>query len=588
MKTLTPATIAGRYAVSARIGGGGMGEVLRARDQVLGRTVAIKVLPSHLAADPGFVERFRSEAQAAARISHPNVVHVHDWGEAEDTYYMVMEYVRGRNLRELLARFGQLHPRHASDIVAQVLSALEAAHGQNLVHRDVKPENIILGIDGVVKVTDFGIARLNESAPLTDNIFGTVAYVAPEQARGDDVDGRSDLYSVGCLLYELLTGARPFEGDPAAVLSQHLSSRVGSPDIHPPLDRVVLKATSPNPSDRYVDAGTMRVDLMQATEDLEDPGPLRGLTDELTAEVSAHALETALNGPKRKRRWWKWTLLLVVLAAIGAAAYLFRPMKVPQVAGSTQRSAAAELKEAGFGVEIKRGFSSDVSPGRVISVDPAEGTRLLRGSRVTLLVSLGPELTDLRDLTGMDVEVAKRAIEESGLTVGSIELRHDVKPKGTVVAQTPAPGRARKGEPVNLVVSKGPEMIKVPDVKTRLVSEVQAGLEQSGFKIIKEEVFSEAAVGTVLEQSLAAGTEVAKGSEMKLTVSKGPAPFEMPDVKGKSCSDAKAQLQSAGLKVVVLNNRGTAVECGANKVLEQDPLPGSTVKKGQEATLYVA
>ncbi|MEO7803471.1 MAG: protein kinase, partial [Actinomycetota bacterium] len=214
--------IAGRYHLVARIGGGGMGEVFRARDAVLGRTVALKILPRSVASSLVSVERFRREAQAAARISHANVVAVHDWGETEGTYYMVMEYLRGRNLRELLADHGTLETRQACQVIDQVLSALSSAHAEGLVHRDIKPENILISTEGIVKVTDFGIAHVREGTSSTGGILGTVAYIAPEQARGDGVDARADIYASGCVMYELLTGAPVFEGDAARVLYQHL------------------------------------------------------------------------------------------------------------------------------------------------------------------------------------------------------------------------------------------------------------------------------------------------------------------------------------------------------------------------------
>lgn len=588
---LSDELVAGRYQVMARVGAGGMGEVYRAKDTVLGRTVALKMLPASLASQRGFVDRFKAEAQAAARVSHPNVVQVHDWGETQGTYFMVMEYVRGKNLREVLAAHERLSPPQAVEVVRQILAALGAAHRTGMVHRDIKPENVIIDADGNAKVTDFGIAKVIEDAGLTGGLLGTVAYAAPEQARGEAVDGRTDLYSTGCLLYELLTGSRPFEGDPVFVLNQHLNERVPppsreAPEVSQELDRIVGKATHPNPDERYTTAIAMKQDLADA-----QPGSaeLNGLAAELTSEVPMGATQTVVSIPVRRKRfaWLKWLALLIATGLIASATYFFWPQEIPHVVGDKQQTAQTSLEAAGFTVVIRSVFS-ERDPGLVVETEPPSGARVRRGSEVILIVSKGPELTDVPVLTGMSVEQATAALEAAGLVLGTVKEQSAKAVKGTVLEQDPAPGRARRGDPVNLVISTGPKMVDVPDVTNKQVADAKAVLQSAGLSSTVEEQFSDAAPGMVLSQDPSGGKRVEEGSSVKLVVSKGTQPFPMPDVKNKACSDAMNTLKSQGLDVSVRNSKGEATStCGTNKVIEQDPLPGATVKKGDQVTLYV-
>jgi len=587
---LATAQIAGRYQIIARIGAGGMGEVYRARDSVLGRTVAVKMLPAELVSRPGAVDRFRAEAQSAARLSHPNVVQVHDWGEHEATYYMVMEYVRGRNLRQVLAAHRQLSPAQSAEIAAQVLAALAASHRGGLIHRDIKPENVIVGIDGTVKVTDFGIARAVEGATSTGELFGTVAYVAPEQVRGGSVDQRADIYSTGCLLYELLTGAPPFEGDTAAVLYRRLHESISPPSMSVPearhLDRVVLTSTAIEMESRYPSAEQMRSELKEASAAYGPAPDLSELTYEVTDEVKLDSADTIAGKPMppaRKRRRWIAPVAVLFALAIGFAVY-FRPSQVPAMIGLQVDEAAAKVSAQDFEVKRSVRFADDPA-GTVVGSDPDPGKWLIRGGTVTLVVSAGPPVTDAPDVKNLTLEEAKTKIVESGLTVGKVAYQHDAKAKDTVLAQDPAPGRVRRGDPVNLVVSSGPEIVEVPSVKEKPVAEAEQILRDAGLVPSRTEVFNDAPSGTVMDQSPQPGTKVDKGTSVKLTVSKGPAPFAMPDVKSKTCAEAKSQLESLGLVVVVRSQRS---ECGSGKVLDQDPLPGATVRKGQEATIYTA
>ena len=583
--------VAGRYRISARIAAGGMGEVYRAWDPNLRRTVALKILPLDHIGRPEAVDRFRAEAQSAARLSHPNVVQVHDWGETESTCFMVMEYVRGRNLREVLAHWGPLAPRQTLELMIQVLEALEAAHARGLVHRDIKPENILITVDGKVKVADFGIARAMEDTRATGGLFGTVAYVAPEQARGTTVDGRTDIYSAGCVMYELLTGVRPFEGDAAAVLTQHLNARVprpsdDCPEAGPEIDAVVAKATHPDPALRYQSAGEMRQELERIRPSLPEGPVLAELSRELTSEVSPEMQDTAVPEPGKRRRWRWWPiLLLLAVAAAAGAGWMFRPVEVPKVVGIDRAAAQERLSAAGLTWREKQIESSE-AVGIVLASDPPPGASVRRGGEVVLEVSKGQPLATLPNLVDLEIEEAKRIIIDAGLLFTEPTARFDAAPAGRVIEQDPKPGKVRRGDPVNLVISKGPEKTKVPETRGKTYEEAVSILESSGLQAVKEEVFSDAPAGTVADQSPGPGEEVVKGSSVKLIVSKGSEPFAMPDVRGRACAQSKTDLESLGL-VVVVNSRGGA-GCAVNKVLDQDPFPGAQVRKGSEATLYVS
>ncbi len=589
-----PSEVAGRYVIAGRIGSGGMGEVFRARDSVLGRTVALKMLPFELAIQTGFIERFKAEAQAVARISHPNVVQVHDWGRENDTYYMVMEYIRGKNLRQILASTKRLHPRQAAQVTGQVLGALGAAHEKGVIHRDVKPENVVVAIDGRVKVTDFGIARAAENAALTGGMLGTVAYVAPEQARGEQVDPRTDLYSTGCMLYELLTGSLPFEGNAAKVLQDHLNARVPAPSILAPevgeaLDRVVMKATAPLPADRYRSAAEMRKDLGSAIASLPEAPPLSALTDEFTSEASSDNIETVIpQAPvRRKRGWRKWAIAAVLVLALAGGVFYVGPTRVPSMAGESRAVAEERLNRVGLKAKYSDVFSDDVPAGEVITSRPGAGSWTRRGGSVAVSVSAGPKLSDVPDVVGMPLEQARAAILENDLAIGKVDRRHSIEPVDKVLSQDPTPKQVKSGELVTLVVSDGPAILPIPELNGRSVDAAEKLLRDQGFTPARSSVFNEAAAGTVVGQSPAAGQPHPQGTQVKISVSRGLQPFQVPEVKGKSCTEAKGQLEGLGMKVVAQTSGGGPASCGGNKVLEQDPLPQSQRKPGAEATLYV-
>ena len=579
--------IAGRYRVAARIGSGGMGQVFRARDQVLGRTVAIKVLPEELAARPGFVERFRAEAKAAARLSHPNVVQVHDWGGSDGSYYMVMEYVRGRTLREILAARGRVEPAQAAAVIGQLLAALESAHGSGLVHRDVKPENVLVTAGGDVKVADFGIARIAEGASVTSGeLLGTASYAAPEQIRGEAVDARADLYAAGCVLYELVCGSPPFEGSVAHVLHEHLTARVPGPSLEvpeaAPLDRVVATGTDPDPDRRYPSAAAMRADLEEAARSLPEAPPLSELASELTSEVAAETQETMMGPPRRRRRTWPLVLAALLAVVLAAAGVMVRP--VPEVTGRPQADAVARLQRAGLHASVRRQFSDTTAAGLVMSAHPPFGPLGLRGARVALTVSKGPDVRQVPDVLGSLLPDAVKAIRSARLPEPQVTEAYAKDRAGTVIAQDPRPEAVRPGTPVNLTVSRGPEMVTVPVVTQTTYAQAEATLKNAGLTVTRQEVNNDAASETVLTQSPPPGASVPKNSPVTLAVSVGPAPFPMPNMQGTTCAAAKSQLESAGLVVTVTSRSGG---CSSNQVLLQDPPSGTPVRKGSAATIYV-
>ncbi|MEX2588297.1 MAG: Stk1 family PASTA domain-containing Ser/Thr kinase [Actinomycetota bacterium] len=592
-RTEAPTHVAGRYVISGRIGSGGMGDVFKARDSVLGRIVALKMLPFDLAVQPGFVDRFRAEAQAIAKISHPNVVQVHDWGQEDETYYMVMEYVRGKNLRQVLSTVGLLHPKQAAQITGQVLGALAAAHDNGVIHRDVKPENVVVATDGRVKVMDFGIARALERSAVTSGLMGTVAYVAPEQASGEATDARADIYSTGCMLYELLTGSLPFEGDAAKVLHQHLHGRVPAPSKLVPavgsgLDRIVSRATAPAPDGRYPSAGAMRKELARVMGALPAAPPLTDLTSETTSEAAEEAMQTLVPRPepKRKRRFRPWMLALLATAIVGGGLYAAGPTRVPELAGLEQAGAEERIGALGLDPVVQPVFS-DEAVGTVVSTDPAGGSWTRRGEDVAVEVSRGPRQTDVPSVVGLQLEQAEEMILEQDLTLGEIAREHSLEPVDKVLSQEPGPGRRRSGEPVSMIVSSGPAILAVPEVVNRSAAEAQKLLGDLGFVVSKQEVFHAAAPGTVVSQDPVPTEELPQGTEVILQVSKGQEPFAVPDVKGKACSDAKGQLEGLGMTVNVQSAGGGAADCAGGPVLEQDPLPESHRTAGDEATLYV-
>jgi beta-lactam-binding protein with PASTA domain/tRNA A-37 threonylcarbamoyl transferase component Bud32 len=588
----------GRYRLDAPIARGGMATVYEATDLRLDRTVAVKVMRPSLAEDPDFVERFAREARAAARLSSPEVVAVHDQGTdaATGTAYLVMEHVAGRTLRDVIRDSGPLPPARAVDLLEPVLRALAAAHAAGLVHRDVKPENVLLGDDGRVKVADFGLARAIESSNLTATtglLIGTVAYLAPEQVEHGRSDTRTDVYAAGILLFELLTGVPPYSSDsPLAVAYRHVHEDVPPPSrlvegVPPALDELVLAATRRDPDERLADAGGFLAALRAVRTELDPSvdGPVVRREPHPTLVVPR---ETAT--PRERRRvsplllWSVVAALLVTALAAGWYLTTGRWTTAPSALGLAQAAAVDKLEAAGFDVTVapEQRFSETVAAGLVLGQDPDVGERVRKGGDVTLVLSRGPDRRAVPSLIGSTEQEARAALEKAGLAVGEVSKEFSGTPVGTVLRTDPPSGeRLKPGTPVALVVSKGVEMLPVPDVTGKPRAEAEAALDEAGFRVAVSEVFSESvAKGRVVAQDPANG-RAARGSTVQLQVSKGPELITVPDVSGMKRKEAVARLEALGLKTRVF-----AIP-GPGTVRSTDPGAGAKVRKGATIRVYV-
>ncbi len=626
----------GRYRVLSHIAEGGMATVYLATDTRLDREVALKVMRPHLADDEEFVSRFRREARSAARLSHPGVVQVTDQGEDAGRVFLAMEYVPGQTLREVLRVEGALTPRAALDVLEAVLEALAAAHAAGYVHRDVKPENVILREDGIVKVADFGLARAVSSHTSTSHtglVLGTVAYLSPEQVERGVADVRSDVYAAGLVLLEMLTGRKAFTGDTAIhVAYQHVHGTVPVPSSLVPglpaeLDALVARATARDPDDRPADAAAFLAELREVRAGLDDavldarPAPAEAgfAAAEGTATAALPALGgatgpgdtgptgveptgvlegagapsdgAAVSSDRRRRRRALVLLPLLLLLGAGTAAWylLLGPgarSTIPRVAGLTYQAAGSRLAGAHLDASRRDAFSEDVAKGHVISARPGSGTEVDRGSSVLLTVSRGPERYDVPDVLGTPLKAARASVTGSHLSVGSVTRRWDEKvPEGQVVSTDPDPGaRLKPGTPVDLLVSKGRQPITVPDVTGTPVDEARSTLTDRGLQVRTgpRQFSTTAAKGSVASQDPANGT-LFRGDTVTLVVSKGPEMVTVPDVQSMQVDEAQQTLEQAGFTVQV--NRVLGGFFGT--VRSQDPAGGTRAPKGSTVTITV-
>lgn len=644
-----------RYRVVARLARGGMATVYEAIDVRLERTVALKVMHPALADDAEFVARFVREARAAARLSHPNVVAMFDQGTDGDLVYLVMEYVPSLNLREVLRDRGHLTVEESFDVMEPVLSALAAAHAAGIVHRDVKPENVLLAQDGRVLVADFGLARATSSvtsATTQGVLIGTVAYLAPEQVERGIADPRSDVYAAGIVLYEMLTGAPPFAGEtPLSVAYQHVNGVVPRPsataDVPEAVDALLAGATQRDADGRYSDAGRF-LDALRATRSRLDlpaysAGPTtspRALNDTLVvprtphgaAPVAGPAIATpdrhtqalslddaadlgpdgpdgvdihgrpergtprapaaALKARRRARRRRGLVALLLVIAlgvAVGFLAFDLgngKQVDVPAVATLDQDDANAKLRAAGFvPVAGERVFSETVAKGDVIRTSPRGGEGADEGSEVVMTISKGPERYDVPAVEGVALNKARDRITGAHLAVGDVKRQYsDTVRTDAVIAVSPAPGRSVKPDTVvDLVVSRGPAPVDVPNVVGSTRSAATSKLTKAGLKLgdVREQHSEAVARGVVISQSPGKGTSVLRGDAVDLVVSKGPPLVAVPNVFGMRVGNAVRELEAVGFLV-----RKEALLGGLLGVVQsQSPSGGSKAPKGSTITI---
>ena len=601
----------GRYRISGRIGTGGMADVYLAHDEHLGRDVALKVLHRRFSQDQEFVERFRREASAAAGLQHPNVVNVFDRGEYDGTYYIAMELLRGRTLKEVIAQEAPLDQMRALDITVQILRAAGFGHRRGVIHRDFKPQNVIVDDEGGVKVTDFGIARAGASEITeTGSIMGTAQYLSPEQAQGTAAEESSDLYSIGVMLFEMLTGQIPFDGESAvAVALRHLTEppppvHTLRPDVHPALEAIVNQALAKDPGQRFLDADSfiaalehVRPDLQamhegQETADWTAVAPATTVYDPAPYDTMVGGLPPYAPVEHRPggRRAWPWILAGLLVAALVAGAIFFigeqNKVAVPGVIGAPAAQARTLLEQRGFQVDIERKQSTQTVD-QVIGQDPGPRKKAKEGSTVTLTVSDGPPDQVIPDVEDLPLRVALTQLRKKGFVPDINQEASDTVKKGLVISTTPAGGTVlAQGERVRVDVSSGVEKFAMPNVVGLDQDTAERSLEGKDLVPVVEEKESDQPEGKVFQQDPVAGTDVSKGDRVTITVSKGPAAVDVPDVVGLTRGDARGELQSAGFKVEV-KTQASQDPADDDIVLDQRPGHGTKLKKGRTVVIYV-
>lgn len=632
----------GRYRIAARIARGGMAGVYEAHDLRLDRTVAVKVMHSGLGDDAAFAARFVREARAAARLSHPNVVSVYDQGDDDGTLFLAMELVPGHTLRDTVSAESPMAPRRALAMLEPVLAALAAAHRAGLVHRDVKPENVLIAPDGTVKVADFGLARAvtaETQHTSTGVLIGTVSYIAPEIVTEGRADARADVYSAGVLLYELLTGQKPHAGEtPIAVAYKHVHEDVPPPSAQVPglppyVDALVARATARDPGLRPADAGVLLRQVQRVAAALaEGLADDADLTADLTPPVARFEdtrpeerpartvavprpateptpvpmpvtrpapvpvpmpvpMPTLASARTRRRRGPLVFLLALLLAAgLGGGAWWFgyaRYTPTPGVLGLAEAAAVERLEAAGLEVELADpAYSDTVEAGLVLRTDPEPGERVLDGGTVTVTLSQGPEVYEIPDLAGKTLDQAQDALLALKMTYGKgVERWSETVPAGQVIRTEPPAGTVlRPGTTVDVFVSKGRQPIEITDWAGKSAAEAAQALGDAGLNVVTDEQYDNAVpAGVVISQSPNTGT-LYRGDTVSLLVSLGPELVEVPSLKAWGVEAAKAELEKLGFKV---KERKADAYIGVGYVWSTDPPAGERIPKGSTVTLYL-
>ncbi|MDP8970398.1 MAG: Stk1 family PASTA domain-containing Ser/Thr kinase [Actinomycetota bacterium] len=622
--------LGGRYRLESRIGAGGMATIFRARDESLDRVVAIKVLHAHLADDPGLLERFRTEARHVASLLHPHIVNVFDQGAAE-LPYIVMEYVDGPSLREVLNHCGRLTPAAALAVVVPICAALARSHAAGVVHRDVKPENVLIAGDGVPKVADFGIARALAATSHTTagTLIGSVHYLAPELVDGQEATPRSDQYALGVLLFELLTGRKPLPADsPMAVALRHAREAIPPPsafasDCSPALDQVVARATAADPAKRYPDLRALVQALREAVP--AGPAPLAVVHPdqdgrERTLVIPAHAQDTVAtetsaevaqrrHGRAARHRWNRRVrpvvlpLLMALLAALLAGGgfalwnWVLAPARVvPDLRGLSEVDARSRLEEQGLDLAVAGNQTSpSVPPGSVVRQEPPAGAGLRRGRAVAVWLSEGPATVAMPRVLDMPEQEARRLLEGEPYHF-QVQVHRDwsdTVAAGLVQAQLPDPETSlEQGQPAIINVSRGVEQVVVPDLSGSSREQAEQLLAARKLRVAFAQRYSDDVpqVGAVIGQSVRAGTTVDKNTTVTVTVSAGPVTFAMPNVEGTGVQAARARLAELGLRVNVTEQERPQVgpfrRGDFGRVEAQVPRPGEPVRRGDRVDLY--
>ncbi|RRR96441.1 Stk1 family PASTA domain-containing Ser/Thr kinase [Glycomyces terrestris] len=568
--TTEPRLLGGRYEIGEVIGYGGMAEVHRGRDLRLGRDVAVKLLRADLSRDESFLIRFRREAQNSASLNHPNIVAVFDTGEEAGIPYMVMEFVNGRTLKEVLIAEGRFEYTAACEVVADMCSALDFSHKHHIIHRDVKPGNVMLSDTSQVKVMDFGIARALASGQATmtqtSAVIGTAQYLSPEQARGETVDARSDVYAVGCVLYELLVGHPPFTGDnPVSVAYQHVREEARppselNPNVPASVDAVVMKALAKNPENRYHSAAEMREDLIRAARGQEVMAPAVMAAGDRTAIIGDPDATTPIRqlptSSSRRRPWLIALGVVLALVAVTAAAWgIMQAMNeaamvtVPGVIGQTQAEATETLQDQGLEVEVvpqKAEVADDPELGNVVAQTPEADEEVEENTTVRITVLVAPDDVEVTDVVGDQFEEAQATLEEDNLVVEKREIASTEEP-GTVLEQDPAGGdMVPPGTKVTLTVSAGGEST-VPDVRGMLVDVAVSTLDEAGFEVVVEYGTGGSTAGVVYEQNPSNGSTEEEGATVTITAQGVVVSWEA-DTTPQALMDS---LNSAGLAATI-------------------------------------
>ena len=626
--------LGGRYTVQDRIGTGGMAIVYRGLDEVLGRTVAIKTMLPQYASDPSFAARFKQEAQAAAALQSPYIVSVYDWGKDGDTYYIVMEYLRGTDLKSGIRKHGALECKKVAQIGSQIAQALSVAHRHEIIHRDIKPQNIMVQPDGNIKVMDFGIARAKNSHLTTDNsVLGTAHYVSPEQTQGKELGPTTDIYSLGIVMYESATGKVPFEGDDAIsvalkqVNEQPKPPSQINPRVDPALESIILKCMQKDPAARFQTADelyhTLRDYMAGRFVTLPDNGPTTVLPNgEVT--VIKPAVNNDANGRRRggrgtggavtavsqreaearrrkERRRRVFTILgfIALLAAVGTAIALYLSnanavKTVPNLLNMTQAQALQAINEDDFFEvgEVTSEYSDTIEEGYVMDQDPKGGKKAERGTSISIVVSKGEQPkkeVEVPDLTNKTSAEARKLIEDRGLVaVNGDPVNSETIEKGKVAEQSPKGGStAKEGDTVTYHISMGAEEVAVPDVLNDYEQTAVEKLEAAGFKVNEAWDYSDTyGAGVVCRQSTAPGETLPKGSTVTITISNGPEPVSVPNTIGSDQATATTTLQNAGFTVTVVEQASDTDAAGT--VIDQYPIGDISSSDGKTVTITVS